>query len=80
MNRSLLLLPASLLFSVLSLFYLYKTSPREIKMKTVYPPFKNRKEEKTIDIIQQSQTLEDKFLENIKFHDLNQDLVSKLKL
>ena len=49
-------------------------------MKTVYPPFKNRKEEKTIDIIQQSQTLEDKFSENMKFQDLNQDLVSKLKL
>ena len=80
MNRSLLLLLASLLFSVLSLFYLYKTSPREIKMKTVYPPFKNRKEEKTIDIIQQSQTLEDKFSENMKFQDLNQDLVLKLKL
>ena len=49
-------------------------------MKTVYPPFKNRKEEKTIDIIQQSQTLEDKFSENMKFQDLNQDLVLKLKL
>ena len=49
-------------------------------MRTLYPPFKKRKEEKTIDIIQQSQTLEDKFSENMKFQDLNQDLVSKLKL
>ena len=49
-------------------------------MRTLYPPFKKRKEEKTIDIIQQRQTLEDKFFENINFQDLNQDLVSKLKL
>ena len=78
MNRSLLLLLASLFFSVLSLFYLYKTSPREIKMRTLYPSYKQREEEKTFDIIQQSETFEDKFFEDIKFQDINHDLVLKL--
>ena len=48
-------------------------------MRTLYPSYKRREEEKTFDIIQQSETFEDKFFEDIKFQDINHDLVLKLK-
>ena len=47
-------------------------------MRTLYPSYKQREEEKTFDIIQQSETFEDKFFEDIKFQDINHDLVLKL--
>lgn len=75
MNRSLLLVLASILFSAFNLFYLFKTSPHENKMKTIYPPFKHKNENKTLDIIPQSETLEEKFLKNITLQDRNQDMV-----
>ena len=75
MNRSLVILVASLLFSVFNLFYLFKTSPNEIKMRTKYPPFKDEKKNINVEIIPQSETLEDKFSKNITLQDPNQDLV-----
>ncbi len=75
MNRSLLLVLASLVFSALNLFYLFKTSPHENKMRTIYPPVKHKHEDKTLDIIPQSEILEEKFLKNITLQDRNQDMV-----
>ena len=78
MNRSLLLVLASLLFSAFNLFYLFKTSSRENKMRTIYPPVapvKHRDENKSRDIIPQNETLEEQFLKNITLKDQNQDMV-----
>ena len=76
MYRSVIILLASLLFSILCLFYLYKTSPNDMKMRTIYPTFKL--EEHNLDHKNIKETVYEKLLKNITFQDPNQDLVNRL--